>query len=237
MLNQECKLYFDRQAGEIYTITKIQDLHDRLSDLECIFRAAEIPEKVPEGALPGTPLMIGNSLLLNPLRVFWSGKYTMKIECKKGQEDTFLGWNHVALDAALPFVALLGRLSDIAKNPHPLYNDNKTSIILDYSSDIREYCSESEFNSYKAKYPERLKIKRSPFDKTVAPINFLIDVIRPVGKQEDGGTIFLGVSYGQDFYSSKAMASPIMFFTVVSYDTNVVPSMKPGQSLKPLVGI
>jgi hypothetical protein len=212
----------------------VQDLYDNISELECIFRAAELPEKVPVGALLGYILTIGNTRLLNPIgSLLWSGKYiSSPVQCEGGNES-FIGWNRVLGEPMFPFVARLGKLPNFVKNPNPFHNDNKTSVILDYSTDIRKYCP--NFEEVKTTFPENVTIQRSPYDKTIAPVNFVVDTMRPVGKTTAGATIFLGLAYFQDMYSEKEIASPFSYFALISYDLGVVPRMKSGQSLKPLV--
>jgi hypothetical protein len=219
------------KAGKVYRITQVQDLFDNYSDLECIFRAAEEPDKVPEGPLYGEVFSLANVRVLNPLmRTVWTGKFTKKVVCNGN--ETYLGWNRILEDAHFPFVAYLGKLPEVS-NPHPLYNDNKTSLMIDYTRAMDEICP--DFLEMKARSSDSLPVQRSPVNKNFFPVTAILDVVRLVGRQEDGGAIYLGQLFWKDHFATDEMAKPCLFFSLVSYDPDVNRNFKSGQALKPLV--
>jgi hypothetical protein len=223
-----------KQAGKVYSITNIQDLWDNHKDLHCIYLSAEEPLRAPEGPMVGDVLSFSNTRFLNPmLRFLWKGKFVTKIECKG--EPTLLGWNKVAFGPLGPFSMTVGRIQDILPNIDKVFLDNKTSVLLDYTMEFADICP--DFEAFRERNPEVMKIKASPFHKKFFPFDVIVDSMRPVGKQNDGGIIYLGEVFGRDPFRSDLRAFPLVFFCVVSYDEGAVPQMKPGQSLQPLVRI
>jgi hypothetical protein len=220
------------QAGKVYTITKVQDLWDNHQDLYCIYYAAEEPFKVPVGPMLGDIFSIANSRLMNPmLRFLWKGKLVTKIECNG--TAAYLGWNKMGPGPFAPSMVTVGRVQEKLPSIESMYLDNKTSILLDYTRDIAEACPDYEL--FMDKNPEVLQIKTSPFRKNFFPFDQVVDSMRPVGKQKDGGIIYLGIAFGRDPYRYDLRASPCAFFSVVNYDEEAVPGLKYRQSLQPLV--
>lgn len=64
------------------------------------------------------------------------------------------------------------------------------------------------------------------------PLNKVVDILRLVGRQADGGAIYLGKSYVRDSFDAS---STVIYFYFVNYDMEVNPEFEPGQELPPLV--
>jgi len=216
----------------VYNITKIQDLWDNIDDLECIYRVGEEPTSILVGPMVGVCFTVGNSYAANPVaKAIWTGKYTMNVTCGE-KKKVHLGWNGVFGDIAFPYAMFIGKLNDVG-NMHPVWKDNRSTIVLDYSRPMSHYCP----NYYEMLNSdnEQMKFKRSADYQMIAPFIFVIDGMRPVGRQKDGGLIYLGQTYVRDGYRSDVLTYPVAFFAVISYDKNVEKHIKYGHTLTPLV--
>jgi hypothetical protein len=213
-------------------------LADAVEELECIFRAGQVPDKVPMGALHGDML----SLLGEPhpwLRSFvtsgWKGKFLSRSPCSSSSPGIFQGWNYMLGNAYAPFVASIGKLQDFAK-AHPSYTeDGKESLFFNYGFNFDKECP--ELRSLMEARPEAFSIKKSPMNKAFYPTHRFLDELRLVGRQVDGGAILLGTGYLRDPYTSGAavVSERMAYFSLLSYDAGLNKDFAKGQSLQPLV--
>jgi len=225
-----------RQAGKIYNVTSVEYLKDNYEDLQCMFWAAEEPTKVPVGPLYGDILTVGNQRFLNfVVRTFWSGKFIEKVKCQGSER--FLGWNRVIGQPQVPFDPYLG-YSRNNSNIHPMYRDNKRSLMIDYRQEMAKICP--DFVQMTGRNFETVPVppvRKSPVHLNFYPLNLFLDIVRLVGRQEDGGAILLGQLFLEDRFSSSKVAKPVSFFTVISYDPELNQEFVYGQTLKPLVSL
>jgi hypothetical protein len=61
------------------------------------------------------------------------------------------------------------------------------------------------------------------------------DFLRFVGKQEDGGDIYILKSYLRDLFREDQLATTVAYSAVVNYDEKANPNAYPGIPTKPLV--
>lgn len=64
-----------------------------------------------------------------------------------------------------------------------------------------------------------------------------IDVIRLVGKQDDGGNIYLLKTFLRDAFREDKMATTSAFTAMLNYDSDANPTIFPGIETEPLVNV
>jgi len=151
-----------------------------------------------------------------------------KIPC--GGNETYVGWNNIRGSPLFPFVA---RVGPIRLNLAPgEYNDGRDALIVDYTQDFQKACP--NYRTFLQKYYGQVAVRRRTLNE-VYPINQIVDSLRFVGMQEDGGSIYLGKTYLIDFYRTDRQAATVFFWYIVNYDGAAAPDFQVGQSLPPLV--
>lgn len=102
------------------------------------------------------------------------------------------------------------KLNDLDANLAPgEYDDGRPSGIMDLTQDFSKACP-----NY-ANFVEMNKTSLPTRSKTLAnvyPFNQALDVLRIVGRQEDGGAIYLGKTYLQDYFRADKQAATIAFW-------------------------
>lgn len=137
------------------------------------------------------------------------------------------------------------------------YTDYKPALIIDYTQSFGDRCTtppgsifgqnelslnflgQLDLTQLRQHLLKHWKVTEFCFvflSDNIYPFRLIIDVVRVVGRQSDGGLIYLGKTYMQDPFRSDHQAYNIAFWSVVNYDP-VVTTLKPGESLRPLVCI
>ncbi|XP_021953280.1 uncharacterized protein LOC110850106 [Folsomia candida] len=216
------------EANKTYTIKTIQDFHSHMTDLDCIFSGSRIPTKIPMGSWHGKILTILNTGLFDQLfGSFWVGKYVKKALCNGS--ETFLGWNAFSLSGPqFPFVPTIGNHS---LNLAPLeYDDGRGGLLIQYVDDVMDACPEERDNVIL----NGGQAGPAGANLLIGELNPLTDVIRFVGKQEDGGNIYLIKTFLTDLYKGDGMSVTIAFTAFLNYDYTAEPNICPGVATEPL---
>jgi hypothetical protein len=106
------------------------------------------------------------------------------------------------------------------------YYDGQDNLIIDYTQDFSKLC----YNFNELKQSQGMDIPT----RNVYPLNQIVDALRLVGRQSDGGSIFLGKTY---LRNSAQVSRTVVYFYFVNYDADVNPEFLPGNELPPLVYI
>ncbi|OXA43693.1 uncharacterized protein LOC110858401 [Folsomia candida] len=225
------------QAGKSYTINSFEDLRKHEAELQCIFSAGLTPSKVPEGPQPGRVLLALNArhFLINPIvRLIWRGNFAFKAECNStsGSEASqiYVGFHNSFNNVAvLPTIVYIAPLQ--ANFAPGECEDGKPSAIMDFTQNLRTICPDY------AEFVRRNKDKLPTSVTSLAnfyPNTQILDVFRLVGRQSDGGRIFLGKTYFRDAFRSDKQIATIAFWYTLSYDDQVNPDFGVGENLPPL---
>ncbi|XP_021956932.1 uncharacterized protein LOC110853024 [Folsomia candida] len=215
------------KSGWTYRILKGEELIHFGHELECIFFSGVTPSQVPKGPLYGTILSIFNmEQFSGMMNLAWWGKLVNQVDCPapgfSQPRPVFIGWNNLLGQFIVPFIARIGPLEENLA-PGEFY-DGKINLVLDYTVSFPEVCSDFEWlkESQGSDIPE----------ENMYPLNKVVDILRLVGRQADGGAIYLGKSYVRDSFDAS---STVIYFYFVNYDMEVNPEFEPGQELPPLV--
>lgn len=193
---------------------------------------------VPEGPQPGRVLLALNArhFLINPIvRLIWRGNFAFKAECNStsGSEASqiYVGFHNSFNNVAvLPTIVYIAPLQ--ANFAPGECEDGKPSAIMDFTQNLRTICPDY------AEFVRRNKDKLPTSVTSLAnfyPNTQILDVFRLVGRQSDGGRIFLGKTYFRDAFRSDKQIATIAFWYTLSYDDQVNPDFGVGENLPPLV--
>lgn len=211
--------------GSVFTVSSVDDLVANLANLECIFNAGVLPLGVPLGLHYGAVLKFGTSDSLTMLFApFWKGKLLSHLRCPDGN-DVFLGLNMVQGRLRVAARVSIGT-PEIVLAPFE-FSDHKPSLLIDYTQPFDSMCQAPPGSIY-----DESDLSLKPLNN-VYPFRMVLDVVRLVGRQQDGGAIYLGKTYVRDPFRPDGQAYNVAFWSTVNYDSTMS-SLKPGESLPPL---
>eukprot|EP00920_Eleutheroschizon_duboscqi_P027225 GHVT01066642.1.p1 GENE.GHVT01066642.1~~GHVT01066642.1.p1 ORF type:complete len:467 (+),score=38.93 GHVT01066642.1:790-2190(+) len=203
------------EKDKTYKFTTQDELKAYRAELECIYARGVAPNRPPLGLWYGQIVEIGNTDLFNLMgEELWAGKIAAKSQCKgskRGNADFYFLHNFAFNGPNFPAFMYTGTLAE------PLapgeYDDGGRHLFVDYVIDFTEICPVAKTQ------PKNLNIgiMNEPW-----PLSQLIDLVRKVGEQEDGGSIYLGKTLLRDAYAFPEVGDmTVAFWTVVNYDDDV----------------
>ncbi|OXA54366.1 hypothetical protein Fcan01_10174 [Folsomia candida] len=193
------------EANKTYTITSINDFYDHTTQLECIYAGSRIPTKIPVGPMHATIITVLNSLIFNPfIEPIWDGKYIKETICNGTK--IFVGFNAFPTGPSMPFIP---KIRKHGLNLAPAeWDDGKGGLVVEYSNDVMEICPEVR-DDVLSKGGKGAPSAHNIWSKGIP----FMDVIRFVGRQTDGGNIYLLKTYLRDAFRSDKMAEKGFTYT------------------------
>jgi len=192
------------------------------------------PTAIPMGAYRMRMLQVLNTRTLNPLSDFVAaGKYAGRFHCSANTTATIL-WNHIFRNPNLPGVLRIGKLKDY-KLEQGIYQDNRDSVIIDYTDDIATRCPNYDFINFvtHGTRTSALPVTTKEITKNFFPHNQNIGGLRLVGRDSDGAGIYLGKMFMRDLETKQF--GFLAYFSILNNDKDVCPNFKHGDTLPPLV--
>lgn len=211
------------KGGTQYLITDTDTLHRLKDEIECVFWSGITPNKIALGLFYGNVIEVLNSNLFDPLtRIMWGGKFGVMSKCRN-RPDIHMSFNFVAKHLLIPAALSIGRCT-LNLGPGE-YTDNSKHFMIDYSTNFAELCP------YDTNFLYQLDMG---VVNNYYPFNQVVDVVRAVGRTDDGGVILLGKTYLKDPWREDNEAVTVAFWYVVNYDDELLPNFKRGSPLPPL---
>ncbi|KAF8819963.1 hypothetical protein IE077_003759, partial [Cardiosporidium cionae] len=142
---------------------------------------------------------------------FWAGKIAVMSKCRA--KNFYFLFNLLANEAVFPAYMYIGNLTEPLAQGE--YNDKKEHLFVDYVTDFSKICPVS--STY-------LKNINLGVINPWYPANQLVDLVRLVGRQPDGGNIYLGKTLLRDSLKFPTAGDiTIGFWSIVNYDNSSVP--------------
>lgn len=168
------------------------------------------------------------------MSLIWRGNFAFKAECNASSNapaEVYIGF-HNSFNSAAVLPTLL-HIAPLTGNFAPEEcEDGKASVIMDFTQDLNKLCP--DYSDFVEKNKDWLPTRVKSF-ANFYPNTQILDVFRLVGRQGDGGRIFLGKTYFKDVFRSDGQLATIAFWYVVNYDEGVNPEFAVGEALPPLV--
>jgi hypothetical protein len=131
------------------------------------------------------------------------------------------------------------------------HKDENPGIVVEYHNDVLQLCPELKYvytiaNNLLMSLIFNLSrddIMKTQGEGGVAAANAwsknipFMDFIRFVGRQEDGGDLYILKTFLRDWFRKDHEATTVGFTAVVNYDKRANPNAYPGISTKPLVSL
>lgn len=216
-------------AGSRWTINNVFDLYHLIDQLECMWTASVVPQRVPLGQNYGRLLAFTNTAALDLFTDFlpprpYQGDYTFLTQCK--------GQLYIIGELNFGGLGVSWGVWTINSFPRPLvegeFYDGREGVLMDFSVDMDRICPIEGHESLLEK-----NYRFRPFKTGRYPMRLFIDLLRVVGCDSDGGKLLLGRTFMLDpDESNHTPAFTVLFFVLKSLDPGVAPNFKCGTEIQ-----